>query len=59
MEATLQNVFRLCFDRYREHHGMSVDQYQAANAIMACRCLELGQCAVEAQIGRVVRDLAY
>ena len=43
MEATLQNVFRQGFDRYRERHGMSVDQYQAAKAIMHCRSDELGQ----------------
>jgi hypothetical protein len=42
MEATLQKVFRLGFESYRERHGMSLDQYQAAQAIMACRCAELG-----------------
>lgn len=42
MEATLQNVFRQGFDRYRERHGMSIDQYQAATAIMSCQSQELG-----------------
>lgn len=42
MEATLQAVFRQGFDRYRAHHGISIDQYQAANAIMHCRGDELG-----------------
>ena len=37
MEATLQNVFRVGFDRYRDRHGMSLDQYQAAMAIMSCQ----------------------
>lgn len=42
MEATLQQVFRLGFDRYRQRHGLSVDQYQAANAIMSCQSPVLG-----------------
>jgi hypothetical protein len=42
MEATLQNVFRAGFDRYRQRHGMSLDQYQAATAIMSCQSQELG-----------------
>lgn len=42
MDATLQTVFRQGFARYREHHGMSIDQAQAAQAIMACGSEELG-----------------
>ena len=42
MEATLQQVFRLGFDRYRERHGVSIDQYQAATAIMTCQGEDLG-----------------
>ena len=42
MEATLQKVFRLGFDRYRERHAVSIDQYQAATAIMSCQSQELG-----------------
>lgn len=43
MEATLQNIFRLGFDRYRQRHGMSIEHYQAANAIMRCQRAELGK----------------
>ena len=42
MEATLQQAFRLGFDRYRQRHNMSIDQYQAAMAIMRCQGQELG-----------------
>jgi ssDNA-binding Zn-finger/Zn-ribbon topoisomerase 1 len=42
MDATLQTVFKLGYERYKEHHGVSRDQHQAANAIMTCRCPELG-----------------
>jgi len=42
MEATLQSVFKLGYARYKEHHGVSRDQHQAANAIMNCRRTELG-----------------
>ena len=42
MEATLQQVFRLGFDQYRQRHKMSIDQYQAAMAIMKCQGQELG-----------------
>ena len=42
MEATLQEIFRSNFDRYREDHGVSRDQYQAANAIMNCCRVDLG-----------------
>lgn len=42
MEATLQNIFRTGFECYRERHGMSKDQYQAAQAIMSCCQTELG-----------------
>ena len=42
MEATLQSIFLTGFGRYKERHGMSIDQYQAANAIMSCHQPELG-----------------
>jgi len=42
MEATLQTVFKLGYARYKEHHGVSRDQHQAANAIMNCRRTDLG-----------------
>jgi hypothetical protein len=42
MDATLQNVFRLGMDRYRTCHGMSVDQHQAATAILTCGREEAG-----------------
>jgi ssDNA-binding Zn-finger/Zn-ribbon topoisomerase 1 len=43
MEATLQSIFRKSFSRYQKRHGISHDQYQAANAIMNCQRAELGQ----------------
>lgn len=42
MEATLQQVFLLGFDGYRQRHKMSIDQHQAAMAIMKCQGQELG-----------------
>jgi len=42
MEATLQSIFRDGFGRYKEQHGMSMDQHRAAQAIMACQSDELG-----------------
>ena len=42
MEATLQSIFRSGFDSYKERHGVSIDQYKAAQAIMSCRQAELG-----------------
>jgi hypothetical protein len=42
MEATLQGIFRSGFKHYRETHGLSMDQYQAAQAIMTCQSEELG-----------------
>jgi hypothetical protein len=30
MEATLQSIFKAGFKHYREQHGLSMDQYQAA-----------------------------
>jgi len=42
MEATLQNVFRQGFARYRECNGISMDQDQAATAIMNCQSEALG-----------------
>ncbi len=41
MEATLQSIFQSEFDEYKRHHGVSMDQYQAARAIMACQTKEL------------------
>jgi ssDNA-binding Zn-finger/Zn-ribbon topoisomerase 1 len=42
MEATLQSIFRSEFDRYRQQHGLSVDQIKAAQAIMDCQSEALG-----------------
>jgi len=42
MEATLQSIFRSGFGKYKERHGMSMDQYRAAEAIMACQSEQLG-----------------
>ncbi len=42
MEATLQSLFRAEFESYSTHHGFSVDQYHAAQAIMACQSEALG-----------------
>lgn len=42
MDATLQHVFRMGYERYRAHHGMSLDQHQAAQAIMSCGSDALG-----------------
>jgi ribosomal protein S27AE len=42
MEASLRDIFRLGFNRYKERHGLSVDQYRAAEAIMACQSEALG-----------------
>lgn len=42
MEATLQNIFRSEFKAYQQHHGVSIDQYQAARSITACGTDELG-----------------
>jgi len=42
MEATLQGIFKAGFKHYREQHGLSMDQYQAAQAIMSCQSEALG-----------------
>jgi hypothetical protein len=42
MEATLQNIFRSGFGAYKKHHGLSIDQYKAAQAIMDCQSDALG-----------------
>lgn len=42
MEASLQNIFRSGFGSYKKHHGLSLDQYKAAQAIMDCQREELG-----------------
>jgi len=42
MEATIQSIFKSGFKLYREQHGLSMDQYQAAQAIISCQSEELG-----------------
>ena len=42
MEATLQSIFRAGFAAYQQRHGLSMDQYQAAQAIMECQTEALG-----------------
>ncbi len=42
MEATLQNVFRREFGAYKQRHGLSIDQYKAAQAIIDCQSEALG-----------------
>ncbi|MCU7959135.1 MAG: transposase [gamma proteobacterium symbiont of Bathyaustriella thionipta] len=42
MEATLQSIIRTSFEPYRQRHGLSLDQYQAAQSLMACQTEELG-----------------
>lgn len=42
MEATLQAIFRERFGRYKEQHGLSMDQHKAAEAIIACQSDALG-----------------
>ncbi len=42
MEATLQNIFKAGFGKYKQRHGMSMDQYRAAEAIMTCQSDSLG-----------------
>jgi hypothetical protein len=42
MEATLQNIFKAGFEKYKTRHGMSMDQYRAAEAIMTCQSDALG-----------------
>jgi hypothetical protein len=42
MEATLQSIFRKELEGYQQDHGLSVDQHQAARAIMACQTKSLG-----------------
>lgn len=42
MDATLQQVFRESYERYRERHNVSLDQHQAALAIMQCQDEVLG-----------------
>lgn len=42
MEATLQGLFRSGFNNYKERHGISMGQYQAAQAIITCQSEELG-----------------
>ena len=42
MEATLQSIFRAGFTAYQQRHGLSMDQYQAAQAIMECQTEALG-----------------
>ena len=42
MEATLRSIFRKEFAGYRQQHGLSMDQYKAAQAIMDCQSEALG-----------------
>jgi hypothetical protein len=42
MEKSLQYVFRSGFDNYKNTHGISIEQYEAASAIMRCQSDELG-----------------
>lgn len=42
MEATLQSIFQSGFEKYKQRHGMSMDQYRAAEAIMTCQSEALG-----------------
>lgn len=42
MKNSLQSIFKNNFARYREKHGLSIEQYQAAQAIMRCQSDELG-----------------
>ena len=42
MEATLQGIFRGGYGSYKKRHGVSMDQHQAAQAIMDCQSEVLG-----------------
>lgn len=42
MDASLRNIFITGFNNYRQRHGLSMDQYKAAQAIMTCQRQELG-----------------
>ena len=42
MEATLQGIFRGDMEAIRKEHGVSMDQHQAAQAIMDCQSEVLG-----------------
>lgn len=42
MEATLRSIFQTGFEKYKQRHEMSIDQYRAAEAIMACQSDSLG-----------------
>jgi len=42
MKHSLQYVFKNNFDDYTKEHGISIEQYQAAQAIMRCQSDELG-----------------
>jgi len=42
MGTTLQDIFRSAFPRYEASHGLSKEQYKAANAIMHCGREEMG-----------------
>lgn len=37
MEASLQQIFNDHFETYAKHHGLSVEQHQAARSIMRCQ----------------------
>ena len=40
--CTVGNIFRRSFQYYARHHGLSLEQHQAARALMACRTEVLG-----------------
>jgi ribosomal protein S27AE len=42
MEATLQSIFLSEFEGYKKFHGLSIDQLNAAQAIIACQSEALG-----------------
>ena len=42
MKATLQDIFKSNYESYKNGHGVSIEQHQASEAIMACGTEELG-----------------
>ncbi len=42
MNTTLQDIFISNYESYRKHHGVSIEQHQASEAIMTCRTEALG-----------------
>lgn len=39
---TVGSIFRAAFDVYARVHGLALDQYKAARALIACRTEALG-----------------